>query len=69
LAEFAHNNQSHLSIGLSLFFINLERHPNTRKEVRGTKEKVPSVDEFLEGMSLVRKGIELALKKTNKTIK
>jgi len=69
LAKFAHNNQSHLSIGLFLFFINLERHPNTRKEVRGTKEKVLSVDEFLEGMSWMRKGVELTLKRTNKTMK
>jgi len=47
LAEFAHNNRSHSSIGLFPFFINLGRHPNTGKEVGGTKEKVPSVDEFL----------------------
>jgi len=69
LAEFAHNNRSHSSTGLFPFFINLGRHPNTGKEVGGTKEKVLSVDEFLEGMSRVRKGVELALKRTNKTIK
>jgi len=69
LAEFAHNNRSHSSTGLFPFFINLGRHPNTGKEVGGTKEKVPSVDEFLEGMSRVRKGVELALKRTNETIK
>jgi len=69
LAEFAHNNQSHSSTGLSSFFINLGRHLNTGKEVGGTKEKVPSVDEFLEGMSRVRKGVELALKRTNEIMK
>ena len=69
IAEFAHNNWIHSSTGKSLFFINLGRHPNTGKEIRGLGEKNPSVDEFLEGMSHMRKEVEVALKKTNEVMK
>jgi len=69
LAEFAYNNQSHSSTRRSPFFVNLGRHPNTGSEIKGTEEKVPTVDEFLEGIRETRREVKEALKKTNEIMK
>jgi len=58
-----------LSIGKLLFFINLGRHPNTGKEIKGLEEKNLSVDKFLERISHMRKEVKVALTKTNKAMR
>jgi len=54
--------------GKSLFPVNIDRH-STGWEVQGAGSKVLAVDEFIDWMELLRKEVEMALEKTNETMK
>jgi len=49
--------------------VNLEHHLNTGKNINLSTENFPGTEQFLKTIKEIRSVVELALKRTNKTMK